>query len=235
MAGRLIRRLLRPAVYRAEAILDRLRGVRRAPEEVFGEIHDARSWGGASVSGGGSDPETTAPLLAALPALLAAIGVRTILDAPCGDGNWMARLDYRFEHYTGIDVVPAVVEAAAAAHGGPGREYRVGDLIRDPLPQADLVLCRDCLVHLPFAEGLEALSNIRRSGATWLLATTFPAREVERRHPHGPVAAAQPLPAAVLAARARAARERAIRGRPEVRRQVARPLAPQVAGLPSTA
>ena len=177
MAGRLIRRLLRPAVYRAEAILDRLRGVRRAPEEVFGEIHDARSWGGASVSGGGSDPETTAPLLEALPALLASIGVRTILDAPCGDGNWMARLDYRFEHYTGIDVVPAVAEAAAAAHGGPGREYRVGDLIRDPLPQADLVLCRDCLVHLPFAEGLEALSNIRRSGATWLLATTFPARE----------------------------------------------------------
>ena len=74
-------------------------------------------------------------------------------------------------------MVPAVVEAAAAAHGGPGREYLVGDLIRDPLPQADLVLCRDCLVHLPFAEGMEALANIRRSGATWLLATTFPARE----------------------------------------------------------
>ncbi len=144
---------------------------------MFGQIHDARSWGGDSVSGSGSDPATTAPLLEALPPLLAALGVRTILDAPCGDGNWMAALDYRLEHYTGIDVVPAVVAAAAAAHGGPGREYRVGDLIDDPLPQADLVLCRDCLVHLPFAEGLEALANIRRSGATWLLATTFPAGE----------------------------------------------------------
>lgn len=173
----MIRRLLRPAVYRAEAIADRLRGVRRAPEEVFGQIHDARSWRGQSVSGTGSDPETTAPLLEALPELLRAIGVRTILDAPCGDGNWMAALDYPLDHYTGIDVVPAVVEAAAAAHASETREYRVGDLIRDPLPQADLVLCRDCLVHLPFAEGVEALSNIRRSGATWLLATTFPARE----------------------------------------------------------
>ena len=172
----MIRRLLRPAVYRAEAILDRLRGTRRAPSDVFGQIHDARSWRGSSVSGTGSDPDATAPLLAALPALLAGIGVRTILDAPCGDGNWMAELAYPLEHYTGIDVVPAVVDAATAAHGGPTREYRVGDLIRDPLPQADLVLCRDCLVHLPLAEGIEALANIRRSGATWLLATTFPSR-----------------------------------------------------------
>ena len=89
----------------------------------------------------------------------------------------MAELDYPHELYTGLDVVPAVVEAAAAAHGSATREYRVGDLIRDLLPKADLMLCRDCLVHLPRAEGQEALANVRRSGATWLLATTFPARE----------------------------------------------------------
>ena len=144
---------------------------------MFGRIHDAKSWRGSSVSGTGSDPDATGPLLAALPPLLADLGVRTILDAPCGDGNWMAELDYPLDHYTGIDVVPAVVASAAAAHGGPTREYRVGDLIHGPLPRADLVLCRDCLVHLPLAESLEALANIRRSGATWLLATTFPTRE----------------------------------------------------------
>ncbi len=143
---------------------------------MFGQIHDQKSWRGSSVSGTGSDPDATAPLLAALPALLAGLGVRTILDAPCGDGNWMAELDYPLEHYTGLDVVPAVVAAATAAHGSATREYRVGDLIRDPLPVADLVLCRDCLVHLPLAEGADALANIRRSGATWLLATTFPSR-----------------------------------------------------------
>ena len=103
-------------------------------------------------------------------------------------------------------MVPAVVEAAAPPTAGPTREYRVGDLIRDPLPQADLVLCRDCLVHLPFAEGMEALANIRRSGATWLLATTFPARESNADIRMGRWRPAQPLPAAVLAARARAAR-----------------------------
>lgn len=163
-------------VYRAEAVVDRLRGTHRAPADVFGQIHDTGSWQGVSVSGAGSDPSATAPLLEALPALFADLGVRTVLDAPCGDGAWMAQLAYPLERYTGLDVVPAVVAAAEAAHGGPGREYRVADLIRDPLPTADLVLCRDCLVHLPFAEGVEALANIRRSGASWLLATTFPSR-----------------------------------------------------------
>ncbi len=201
----LIRRLLRPVVYRAEALIDRVRGVRREPAEVFTKIHETRSWRGASVSGTGSDPDATAPVLAALPELFASLGVRTLLDAPCGDGAWMAELDvparalHRHRRGAGRG------GEAAAAHGGPGREYLVADLIRDPLPKADLVLCRDCLVHLPFAEGIEALANLRRSGATWLLATTFPEPRRQRRHPDGPLAPAQPVPAAVLAAGAGAA------------------------------
>ena len=141
---------------------------------MFTKIHETRSWRGASVSGTGSDPDATTPVLAVLPELFASLGVKTLLDAPCGDGAWMAELAYPLERYIGIDVVPAVVAEASAAHGGPGREYLTADLIRDPLPKADLVLCRDCLVHLPFAEGVEALANLRRSGSTWLLATTFP-------------------------------------------------------------
>jgi len=44
---------------------------------------------------------------------------------------------------------------------------------RDPLPRADLILCRDCLVHLKTGQVQAALRNFRRSGATYLLATTF--------------------------------------------------------------
>ena len=35
------------------------------------------------------------------------------------------------------------------------------------------VLCRDCLVHLSFAHIERAVDNLRRSGATWLVTTTF--------------------------------------------------------------
>ena len=47
------------------------------------------------------------------------------------------------------------------------------DLTADPLPRADVVLCRDCLVHLSFDHIRQAFDNLRRSGSTWLLTTTF--------------------------------------------------------------
>ena len=48
------------------------------------------------------------------------------------------------------------------------------DVIRDPLPAADLILCRHLLIHLSFRQGLAALENFRRTGAQYLLATTNP-------------------------------------------------------------
>jgi hypothetical protein len=47
------------------------------------------------------------------------------------------------------------------------------DLTRDPLPKVDLVLCRDCLVHLSFDDIYESLDNLRRSGSMLLLTTTL--------------------------------------------------------------
>ena len=48
--------------------------------------------------------------------------------------------------------------------------------MHDPLPRVDLVFCRDCLVHLPFADALKALEKIQSSGSRYLLTTTFPGR-----------------------------------------------------------
>ena len=42
------------------------------------------------------------------------------------------------------------------------------------MPRADAILCRDCLVHLSFANIAAALANFRRSGSEWLITTTFP-------------------------------------------------------------
>src|SRR5918997_1490740 len=78
--------------------------------------------------------------------------------------------------YAGVDIVPALVEGlrARAAAGAIGGEYRLADITRDPLPRADAILCRDGLVHLSFGNARRAVVNFRRSGATWLIATTFP-------------------------------------------------------------
>lgn len=41
------------------------------------------------------------------------------------------------------------------------------------LPKADVILCRDCLVHFSFADIELALSNFKRSGSRYLLTTSF--------------------------------------------------------------
>jgi hypothetical protein len=62
----------------------------RSRERLFTNIYRSNHWGGAdSVSGGGSDLEQTSALRAALPGVLQRLGVRTLLDAPCGDFHWM--------------------------------------------------------------------------------------------------------------------------------------------------
>jgi hypothetical protein len=71
--------------------------------------------------------------------------------------------------------VPGLIDGLQrrADAGEIGGEYHLADITRDPLPRCDAILCRDCLVHLSFANIERALANFRRSGATWLITTTF--------------------------------------------------------------
>ncbi len=135
----------------------------------FERIHATNLWGAATSRAGlGSEVAATAALAAGLPPLLARLGVTTLLDAPCGDTRWLPALPG--VAVVGVDIVPAIVERARRETGG---DFRVADLTRDPLPRADAVLCRDCLVHLSFANIARAVANVAASGATWLLTTTF--------------------------------------------------------------
>jgi methyltransferase family protein len=144
-------------------------------DQRFERIFETNLWGADdSRSGLGSELDATADLRAALPAFLARHQAQSLLDIPCGDFNWISTLALDIP-YTGADIVPAIVEANERRFGGPGRNRRFVrlDLTRDPLPQADVVLCRDCLVHLSYGNIFRAFANIRRSGARYLLTTTF--------------------------------------------------------------
>jgi hypothetical protein len=146
----------------------------------FQRIHDTNLWGAPeSTSGLGSELDATAVLRTELPRLLQKLGVASLLDAPCGDAGWINRADLGVR-YVGIDIVPALVERlqARAAAGEIHGEYRPADITADELPRCDAVLCRDCLVHLSFANIARASANFRRSGAAWLIATTFPEWQV---------------------------------------------------------
>lgn len=154
---------------------------------VFTRIYHNNEWGGGeSRSGQGSTRARGAEFREQLAALLDRLGVVTLLDAPCGDFNWMRDLEAAsLRSYIGVDIVEELIAANRAQYGADGRQFHCGDLTRDPLPRADLILCRDGLVHLSFADIRAALRNFKRSGSRYLLATTFDDVEVNTDIPTG--------------------------------------------------
>lgn len=129
--------------------------------------------GTESLSGAGSTRFQTRVIRQKLPELFHELGVKSVVDIPCGDFHWMRDVDLAEIHYTGADVVAEMVGKNQLLFGGPLRAFECVNLITGPLPTADLVFCRDCLVHLPFEDALAALETIRQSKCEWLLATTF--------------------------------------------------------------
>lgn len=110
-----------------------------------------------------------------IPALLQDLGIRVFLDAPCGDFNWLKHVEFPFlDQYIGIDIVAQIIERNAQLYTTDQRSFAHGSILADALPRADLIMCRDCLVHFPFKEIWTALANFKASGARYLLTTTFP-------------------------------------------------------------
>lgn len=147
---------------------------RRRVREAFTRHYERRGWqDDESVSGHGSTLQRTETIRRELPALFAELGIRSVVDAGCGDFNWFRALDVELGSYLGIEVVEDLARLNQERYGGERRRFVSLDVIRDSLPKADLILCRDCLVHLKNRQVVSALRNFRRSGSTYLLATTF--------------------------------------------------------------
>ena len=165
---------LRPVVLRLRTLRHEL-----VPRRwIFTEIYARNVWGDAdSASGEGSNFRQTECIRRELPALLRRLGVRRVLDAPCGDFYWMREVANTLDEYTGVDIVGTLVNANSRRYGNPRVRFRRADVVEDKLPVADLILCRDCFVHLSFRDIWRALENMRISRASYLLTTTFTDRE----------------------------------------------------------
>lgn len=147
----------------------------RSQQATFTGIFRANAWGSSeSVSGPGSTQARGADFQDELISLLDEREIRSVLDAPCGDFNWMRHLlARRAVLYTGVDIVEDLIVANAGRHAAVERRFLCADMTRGELPKADLVICRDGLVHLSFRDARAAVRNFRRSGSRYLLATTF--------------------------------------------------------------
>lgn len=133
----------------------------------FGEAFEQNVWDDAeSLSGPGSTLRYTSELRATLPGMLRALGCASMLDAPCGDFNWMQAVDLAGIAYSGADIVPSMIAKLQDDH--PQHSFMVLDITKDPLPRADFVLIRDVLFHLSNVDVVRVLENFVRSGSDWL-------------------------------------------------------------------
>ena len=150
-------------------------------KERFTEIFEKNLFGGkSSRSGEGSSLEQTEVIRLELPKVFEQFSIKSILDAPCGDWNWMRLVDLAGINYTGVDIVDKIILDNQNKYQKKNINFKIQNLIEDNLPKADLILCRDCLQHLTYENIFKAINNFKRSGSKYLLTTNFP--RFEKNH-----------------------------------------------------
>lgn len=143
-------------------------------KDRFTAIYKGNLWSNSeSVSGYGSTVFAATNTREAITFLISKYQIKSLLDVPCGDFNWMKHLDITIQ-YIGGDIVDDLIARNNQLYGNKLRSFRVLDLTGTPLPQCDLVLCRDCLNHLSLEHIAKAIANIRSSGARYIAVTHFP-------------------------------------------------------------
>jgi SAM-dependent methyltransferase len=142
------------------------------PAQRFTAIYESHFWvDDESRSGGGSNLYATEKIRKAIPDLFLKYGIRSMLDIPCGDFFWFKEIRLDLDSYIGGDIVVPLIASVAKKYTSPTRSFRVMDLTQDNLPDCDLILVRDCFIHLSFESVFAALRNISRSKIRYLLTT----------------------------------------------------------------
>lgn len=137
-------------------------------QHAFTQIHDSGHWDvGETRDGTGSTLRFTQQLISDLPDLFRRWHVTSILDAGCGEFHWMRHCDLSGITYVGGDVVAA--KLATLRDRFPEHSWLDLDITEDAMPNVDLWLCRDTLIHLPDDMIRRSLRNFVSSGTRLLL------------------------------------------------------------------
>ena len=142
-------------------------------QDTFTSIYNhSTGWGSKeSKSGVGSELKSTEILRKELKILFLKYGINSILDVPCGDFNWFSQMDLTNIKYTGADIVEDLIITNKIKF--PDFEFLHIDITKDLLPKKDLVITRDCFVHLSNDNILKSIDNIKKSDSKFLLTTSF--------------------------------------------------------------
>lgn len=150
-------------------------GAFKGKEKLFSDYYKVWNWGpGESRSGSGSTLAFTESLRKELPEIFDKYNLKTILDAPCGDLNWMKLvIEKNPIEYKGADIVRPMIEGHKRNYSYPNTTFYHLDITKDALLKADIWLCRDCLIHFSNKDIIRTLTNYLKSDIPYLLTTTY--------------------------------------------------------------
>lgn len=127
-----------------------------------------------SVSGYGSFLQNTQKIREFLPNFIKSYHIHSIVDIPCGDWNWMQKIDLSATQYLGLDILEEIIDENQKKFEKPNIKFKKFDILQEVPPQADLLICRDLLFHFSLINQELAAANIKKSKPCYVLTTTFP-------------------------------------------------------------
>lgn len=154
-----------------------------AQKEVFTQIYDQKLWVLPSrdtytADGPASTEYYTQSLRSQLVPFLKKWKVKSMLDASCGEYNWMRLVDLGNIKYIGGDIVAEKINILKKEF--PNKEWLELDIINDPLPKADLWMCRDTLFHFPIDAVKKTFQNFLKSDIKYILTTSHPSHSYNK-------------------------------------------------------
>ena len=133
---------------------------------AFDQIYRNNVWGIGS--GTGSLPGMNINYMHFLSNFLKWNEIRSVLDFGCGDWQFSRYLCWDGIDYTGVDVVPSLIEQNNIKFGSDNIRFvsyeRAGDL-----PSVDLIVSKDVMQHLPVGNIVEYVAEFKKKSKFVLL------------------------------------------------------------------
>ncbi len=150
---------------------------RRINAAGFDQVYKIGLWGRDAVandgffSGPGSVGAAAAAYVQALVAEFSDQPGLAAVDLGCGDFRVGSRIRSLFDGYIACDVAPSLIERNNGKYADLDVDFRALDITSDPLPAANVALCRQVLQHLSNADIRFFLRNLRKTSYRWLVLT----------------------------------------------------------------
>ncbi len=123
-----------------------------------------------SVSGPGSNKKNTKKLVSNINKIIKNYNIRSIVDAPCGDLNWMKNLLYKQNvKYVGIDIVANLIRLNKKKFSSNNISFYRSDITSKIMPDCDLLISRDFLFHLSYKDIKKFIKNLLKSNIKYFL------------------------------------------------------------------